>query len=114
MSQQLCAQDAQFLYIQNGNTLTHVMAINICDPATAPGGKVRFKDIVSHIASRIDTSPVFKRKLFRLPFDLDHPYWVRTPSSSLRPMSLMPACPSRGTGASSASRWRAISAVRWI
>ena len=76
MSQQLSAQDAQFLYIQNGNTLTHVMAINICDPATAPGGKVRFKDIVSHIAGRIDTSPVFKRKLFRLPFDLDHPYWV--------------------------------------
>ena len=76
MSQQLSAQDAQFLYIQNGNTLTHVMAINICDPSTAPGGKVRFKDIVAHIAARIDTSPVFKRKLFRLPFDLDHPYWV--------------------------------------
>ena len=76
MSQQLSAQDAQFLYIQNGNTLTHVMAINICDPATAPGGQVRFKDIVSHIASRIDTSPVFKRKLYRLPLDLDHPYWV--------------------------------------
>ena len=76
MSQQLSAQDAQFLYIQNGNTLTHVMAIYICDPATAPGGKVRFKDIVSHIAARIDTSPVFKRKLLRLPFDFDHPYWV--------------------------------------
>jgi diacylglycerol O-acyltransferase / wax synthase len=76
MSQQLSAQDAQFLYIQNGNTLTHVMGINICDPSTAPGGQVRFKDIVAHIASRIDTSPVFKRKLFRLPFDLDHPYWV--------------------------------------
>ncbi len=76
MSQQLSAQDAQFLYIQNGNTLTHVMAINICDPATAPGGKVRFKDIVNHIAARIDTSPVFKRKLLRLPFDFDHPYWV--------------------------------------
>ena len=76
MSQQLSAQDAQFLYIQNGNTLTHVMAINICDPATAPGGTVRFKDIVAHIAARIDTSPVFKRKLYRLPFDMDHPYWV--------------------------------------
>jgi WS/DGAT/MGAT family acyltransferase len=76
MSQQLSAQDAQFLYIQNGNTLTHVMAINICDPASAPGGKVRFKDIVAHIAARIDTSPVFRRKLYRLPFDLDHPYWV--------------------------------------
>lgn len=76
MSQQLSAQDAQFLYVQTGTTLTHVMGINICDPSTAPGGKVRFKEIVSHIASRIDTSPVFKRKLYRLPFDFDHPYWV--------------------------------------
>lgn len=76
MSQQLSAQDAQFLYVQTGSTLTHVMGINICDPSTAPGGKVRFKEIVNHIASRIDTSPVFKRKLYRLPLDFDHPYWV--------------------------------------
>jgi diacylglycerol O-acyltransferase len=76
MTQQLSAQDAQFLYIQTGSTLTHVMSINIYDPATAPGGKVRFRAIVEHVRSRLDTSPVFKRKLYRLPFDLDHPYWV--------------------------------------
>jgi WS/DGAT/MGAT family acyltransferase len=76
MTQQLSAQDAQFLYIQTGKTLTHVMGINIYDPSTAPGGKVRFRAIVEHVRSRIDTSPVFKRKLYRLPFDFDHPYWV--------------------------------------
>lgn len=76
MIQQLSAQDAQFLYIQTGSTLTHVMSVNIYDPATAPGGKLRFRAIVEHIRSRLDTSPVFKRKLYRLPFDLDHPYWV--------------------------------------
>jgi diacylglycerol O-acyltransferase / wax synthase len=76
MMQQLSAQDAQFLYIQSPSTLTHVMAAYIFDPATAPGGKVRFKDIVRHVESRLHTSPVFKRKLFRLPFDFDHPYWV--------------------------------------
>lgn len=83
MTQQLSAQDAQFLYIQTGSTLTHVMGINIFDPSTAPGGKVRFKDIVRHIESRIDTSPVFKRKLYRLPFDFDHPYWVEDPNFEL-------------------------------
>ena len=46
MMQQLSAQDAQFLYIQSPSTLTHVMAAYIFDPSTAPGGKVRFKDIV--------------------------------------------------------------------
>lgn len=76
MTQQLNAQDAQFLYIQSPTTLTHVMSMNIYDPSTAPGGKVRFRDIVEHIRGRVDTSAVFKRKLYRLPFDFDHPYWV--------------------------------------
>jgi hypothetical protein len=74
--QQLSAQDAQFLYLQTGNNLTHVMSVNIYDPSTAPGGKVRFKDIIQHVESRLDVSPVFKRRLMRLPYDFDHPYWV--------------------------------------
>ncbi len=74
--QQLSAQDAQFLYIETGNNLTHVMGVNIYDPSTAPGGKVRFKDIIEQIESRFNSSPVFKRRLMRLPYDFDHPYWV--------------------------------------
>ncbi len=76
MIQQLNAQDAQFLFAQSGSTLTHVMAIYIYDPATAPGGKVRLRDIIEHIRSRLHTSPVFQRKLHRLPLDFDFPYWV--------------------------------------
>lgn len=74
--QQLSAQDAQFLYIETGNNLTHVMGVNVYDPATARGGKVRFKDIIAHVESRLDCSPVFRRRLMRLPYDFDHPYWV--------------------------------------
>ncbi len=73
---QLSAQDAQFLYIQSATNLTHVMAVYIYDPSTAPGGKVRFKDIIDHMRKRLDVSPMFKRKLYRLPLDIDHPYWV--------------------------------------
>jgi diacylglycerol O-acyltransferase len=76
MIQQLNAQDAQFLFAQSGSTLTHVMGINIYDPATAPGGKVRLRDIIEHVRSRLHTSPVFQRKLYRLPMDFDFPYWV--------------------------------------
>ena len=71
MQQQLSAQDAQFLYIQTGNNLTHVMSVNIYDPSTAAGAKVRFKDIITHVESRLDVSPVFKRRLMRLPYDFD-------------------------------------------
>jgi diacylglycerol O-acyltransferase len=74
--QQLSTQDAQFLYIETGNNLTHVMGVNIYDPSTAPGGKVRFKDIIAHVESRLDWSPVFRRRLMRLPYDFDLPYWV--------------------------------------
>jgi diacylglycerol O-acyltransferase len=76
MMQQLSAQDAQFLYIETGNNLTHVMGVNIYDPSTAPAGKVRFKDIIEHVEERVGSSPVFRRRLMRLPYDFDHPYWV--------------------------------------
>lgn len=76
MLQQLSAQDAQFLYVETPTNLTQVTGMYIYDPSTAPGGKVRFKDIIDHIRQRLHVSPVFKRKLYRLPFDLDHPYWV--------------------------------------
>ncbi len=83
MIRQLSAQDAQFLYAQAENTLTHVMGIHIYDPSAAPGGQVRYKDIIRHIESRLDTSPVFKRRLYRVPFDLDYPYWVEDPHFDL-------------------------------
>lgn len=76
MLHQLSAQDAQFLYIQTSSNLTHVTGVAIFDPSTAPDGKVRLKDIIRHFESRLHTSPVFKRKLYRLPLDYDHPYWV--------------------------------------
>jgi diacylglycerol O-acyltransferase / wax synthase len=76
MLKQLSAQDAQFLYTQTANNLTHIMGVYIYDPSTAPGGFVRFKDIIRHVESRVGTSPLFKRRLHRLPFDMDHPYWV--------------------------------------
>ncbi|NIJ38153.1 WS/DGAT/MGAT family acyltransferase [Sphingopyxis panaciterrae] len=76
MLKQLSAQDAQFLYTQTANNLTHIMGVYIYDPSTAPGGFVRFKDIIRHVEGRVDTSPLFKRRLHRLPFDVDHPYWV--------------------------------------
>ncbi len=74
--QQLSAQDAQFLYMESEDNLTHVTAVYIYDPSTAPNGKVRFKDIIHHVESRLDASPVFTRRLVHVPFELDYPYWA--------------------------------------
>ena len=84
MSTQLGAQDAQFLYLQTGEVLTHVMSINLYDPSTAPGGRVRYPDIVRHVAERCHLSPIYRRRLYRLPGDLDFPYWIEDPDFDVR------------------------------
>ena len=74
---QLNPQDAQFLYFQSKDNLTHLTTISIFDQSTVPGGNVvRFKDILEHVESRLHMSPLFKRRLVRVPLELDFPYWV--------------------------------------
>lgn len=73
---QLSPQDAQFLFFETGDNLGHFTGAAIYDPSTAPGGHVRFKDIIAHVESRIFLSPIFRQRLVRVPGDLDYPYWV--------------------------------------
>lgn len=74
---QLSPQDAQFLYMETRDNHIHVTAVAVFDPSTVPGGEVvRFKDILAHIRSRLHMSPLFRRRLVRVPLELDFPYWV--------------------------------------
>jgi WS/DGAT/MGAT family acyltransferase len=74
--EQLSGQDASFVYMDTPSTPMHIGSVAIYDPSTAPGGFVRFKDILRHIESRLDRSRSFRQKLVRVPYDLDHPYWI--------------------------------------
>ncbi len=74
--QQLSGQDASFVYFETPNTPMHIGSLAIYDPSTAPGGFVRFKDILAHIEARLGGARAFRQKLVRVPGDLDHPYWV--------------------------------------
>lgn len=74
--EQLSGQDASFVYLETPNTPMHIGSVAIYDPSTAPGGFVRFKDILRHIEGRLDKARSFRQKLVRVPLDLDHPYWV--------------------------------------
>lgn len=76
MSMQLGAQDAQFLYLQRGDVLTHVMSINVYEPGPRRRGRSWFRDLVRHVSSRCRAAPVYHRRLHRLPGDFDFPYWV--------------------------------------
>lgn len=76
---QLSGQDASFVYLETPHTPMHIGSVGIYDPSTAPGGFVRFKDILSFIASRLGGARSFRQRLVRVPFDLDHPYWIEDP-----------------------------------
>lgn len=74
--EQLSGMDASFVYLETPTTPMHIGSVGIYDPSTAPGGFVRFKDILRHVESRLDKARSFRQKLVRVPFDIDHPYWV--------------------------------------
>ncbi len=74
--QQLSALDAMFAYTETNTTPMHIGGLVIYDPSTAPGGKVRFKDILHYVEGRLDGARIFRQKMVRVPLDLDHPYWV--------------------------------------
>ena len=76
---QLSGQDASFVYLETPHTPMHIGSVGIYDPSTAPGGFVRFKDVLGFIASRLGGARSFRQRLVRVPFDLDHPYWIEDP-----------------------------------
>lgn len=73
---QLTGLDASFLYLETNNAPMHIAGLSIYDPSTAPGGKVRFKQIVENIASRVHRVQAMTSRLVTVPLRLDHPYWV--------------------------------------
>jgi diacylglycerol O-acyltransferase / wax synthase len=77
--QQLSGQDASFVYLETPHTPMHIGSVGIYDPSTAPGGFVRFKDILDFVGSRLAGARSFRQRLVRLPLDLDHPYWIEDP-----------------------------------
>ncbi len=80
---QLSGHDAGFLYTDTTQANANVSLVHIHDQRTAPGGVVRFKQILAQIEGRLDTAPLFRQRLQRVPMGLDHPYWVDDPNFDL-------------------------------
>ncbi len=81
--QQLQGMDASFVALETRNSPMHIGSILIYNPATAPGGFVRFKDILGFFESRLRLSSTMRRRMVRVPFDLDYPYWIEDPDFDL-------------------------------
>ncbi|MDP4917054.1 MAG: wax ester/triacylglycerol synthase family O-acyltransferase, partial [Haliea sp.] len=74
---QLGILDAAFINLERGNTPQHIASLGIYDPSTAPGGKVRFKQVIATFERRLDNQPLFRTRLVQVPGGLDRPYWVK-------------------------------------
>ncbi|HEY5335107.1 MAG TPA: wax ester/triacylglycerol synthase family O-acyltransferase [Mycobacteriales bacterium] len=80
---QLTGLDTQFLAMENGRIHAHVGMVAILDPSTAPGGLIDAERIKEVLRERIHLLPPFRWRLVRVPFDLDHPYWIEDPDFDL-------------------------------
>ena len=80
---QLQGMDASFVALETPTSPMHIGSILIYNPETAPGGFVRFKDILGFFESRMQLSKTIRQRLVRVPFDLDYPYWVEDPDFDL-------------------------------
>lgn len=99
---QLTALDAQFLAMENGRVHGHVSMLAICDPSTAPGGRLDAAALRELVGARIHLLPPFRWRLVRVPFDLDHPFWIEDPDFDLdyhiRDVALPPPGDDRALG----------------
>jgi WS/DGAT/MGAT family acyltransferase len=73
---QLSADDATFLYADTEHANANVTLVLIYDPSGAPDGRLQFKGLLEHVASRLHRAPLFRNRLMRVPLGLDVPYWV--------------------------------------
>ena len=74
---QLGILDAAFINLEQTNTPQHVGGLGIYDPSTAPGGFVRFKDVIAGFERRLGKLPLFRTRIVEVPGGLDRPYWLK-------------------------------------
>ncbi len=74
---QLGILDTAFINLEQSNTPQHIGGLGIYDPSTAPGGFVRFKQVIASFEQRLNKLPLFRTRLVEVPGSLDRPYWVQ-------------------------------------
>ncbi len=81
--QQLTELDNAFVQMESSRTPMHITPIIFYDQSGAPGGKVRFKQILEVFERNLHKSKIFRRKLAGSTLGFDAPYWVEDPDFDL-------------------------------
>jgi WS/DGAT/MGAT family acyltransferase len=72
---QLNQQDSMFLFSESARMPMHIASLHVYNPSTA-SKPITFERILDHVRSRLPLARVLRRKIVRVPFDADYPYWV--------------------------------------
>ena len=73
---QLSALDRLFLTQERPGAPMHTSLLLFYSQETAPGGRVRLRDIVQVFADRAAEVPLLHCRVHDVPLELDKPYWV--------------------------------------
>ncbi|WP_433663096.1 WS/DGAT/MGAT family O-acyltransferase [Nocardia sp. CA-128927] len=71
--ERLTGLDASFLYLETGTQHLHVCALLILDPSS---GGYSFENFKAELGRRLPLIPQMRRRVYEVPFNLDHPVWV--------------------------------------
>nr|WHV03926.1 putative wax ester synthase/acyl-CoA:diacylglycerol acyltransferase [uncultured bacterium] len=74
---QVDSEDASFLFLEKADSPSHISALYLYDQSGLTDEVVRFKDIRTLVSNRLQSVPVFRQRLKRVPGNLDYPYWVK-------------------------------------
>ncbi|WP_161987412.1 wax ester/triacylglycerol synthase domain-containing protein [Prescottella subtropica] len=80
---QLAPQDADFVYSEHERHLSNTAAMYMFD-TTNESATVELDDVIEWMRERLGHGAVFTRRLRRVPFELDYPYWVPDRGLDLR------------------------------
>lgn len=73
---QLNGTDTAFLNLESNHQTMHIGALCLYDPSTTPSSKFNFKDTFDYINYKMSKLSIYREKLFKVPLNLDHAYWV--------------------------------------
>src|SRR6185437_2473174 len=76
--QQLTGLDAAFLALEGSSMFGHVGSLCVVDPSTA-SEPLTLDRLTRLVARRLPLVPPFRRRLVRVPFGLNRPYWIDDP-----------------------------------
>jgi diacylglycerol O-acyltransferase len=81
--QQLDGLDALFALHERPHAPMHIAGLMVYAPETPRHKKFRQREVYQSFQQRLSLSPIFRRRLLRVPYALDHPYWVEDQSFEL-------------------------------